>query len=351
LAEAFLAGRLDLSPRAGHGWADLAPFDGRYYSALGPLPAVLFMPLAATGTYHQGAIAFLGTVAVFFLCIRLAARFDYSTADGCWFALAFCFGTSYVGIAALATSNHLAHVFAVLLLFLAILEYEGKSRLPLVGGLVGLAMACRAPAGLDIAPFVLLVCCGIGVWRVKAIKLFKLMLPLIVVAGILAVFNFVRFQNPLETGYSFQLNGFGVPYSEWNVPGNIAGPALSWAHIPANLRTFLFGFPSYMGIGTSVLLVSPFLLYLVRARWDLSNGLIALGILPVLLLILAFRSTGFEQMGYRFSLDFLPLVFWMLMRSKMTLTVSFKALIVAASILDILLTIYHMSTASLRRHS
>ena len=70
-----------------------------------------------------------------------------------------------------------------------------------------------------------------------------------------------------------------------------------------------------------------------------------------LLLILAFRSTGFEQMGYRFSLDFLPLVFWLMMRSRIKLTLTFKAVVFASTILDLMLTFYHMSTAALRRQS
>jgi hypothetical protein len=135
------------------------------------------------------------------------------------------------------------------------------------------------------------------------------------------------------------------------VPGNNPRAAIAWSNIPEHLWIILFGLPSYMGIGTSVLLVSPFLFYLAAIRWDLSSRLIALGILPVLLLILAFRSTGFEQMGYRFSLDFLPLVFWLLMRSRVKLTLTFKTVVFASTILDLLLTFYHMSTAALRRQS
>ena len=87
---------------------------------------------------------------------------------------------------------------------------------------------------------------------------------------------------------------------------------------------FLFGLPSTNGVGTSVLLISPFLVYLFSVRWDLINKLIALDIGLVLLAVLAFRSTGFEQVGYRFSLDFLPFVFWLLMRSRLQMNTRFK---------------------------
>jgi hypothetical protein len=76
---------------------------------------------------------------------------------------------------------------------------------------------------------------------------------------------------------------------------------------------FSVGPPSISAVGTSALLVSPFLFYLISVRWDLINKLNALNSALVLLTVLAFRSTGFEQVGYRLSLDFLPFVFWLLM--------------------------------------
>jgi len=350
LTEAFLAGQLDLLPRPGSNWADTAPFDGHYYSALSPLPAVIFIPLVWAGIFHQGIVTFFGSLAVFFQCFRLARIFHYSYDEGCWFALAFCFGTSFVGVAAIATSNHLTHVLSVIFLFLAINEYERRSRLWLIGGLIGLAIATRVPTGLNIISFVLILCFGVGTFREKVIRLVKLLVPFCAIAGVLAVYNFARFQNPLESGYSFQVNGFGIPYSMWDVPGNTPGPAVSLSNIPNHLWIFLAGLPSFRGIGTSILLISPFLSYLLRVpRWDLTNKLIAISILPVLLLDLAFRSTGFEQMGYRFSLDFFPFLFWLLMRSRINLTGKFRGLIFFATVIDLTLTFYHMATISLRR--
>jgi hypothetical protein len=350
LTDAFLSGNFELPPIPERNSADTAPFESRYYSALGPLPAVIFMPLVSAGIFHQGIVTLVASLFVFLLCFRLARTFHYSYEEACWFALSFCFATSFVGVAALATSNHLAHVFSVVFLFLAINEYEEKSRFPLVGGLVGLAMATRLPTGLNIFSFVLLICFGVGTGQKKLASLVKLLVPFGLIAAILAVYNFARFGNPLESGYSFQVNGFGIPYSMWDVPGNKAGPLLSISNIPNHLWIFLAGLPSFRGIGTSVLLVSPFLVYLLKLpRWDLTNQLIAIAILPVLLVDLAFRSTGFEQMGYRFSLDFFPFLFWLLMRSRIALTGPFKGLILLATMTDLVLTFYHMATASVRR--
>ena len=107
LTEAFIAGKLELISPPRENWADTAPFDGHHYSALGPFPAVILIPLVWTGFFHQGIISFFGSVLVFFQCFRLAKKHKYNAHESCWFALAFCFGTSFAGVAAIATTNHL----------------------------------------------------------------------------------------------------------------------------------------------------------------------------------------------------------------------------------------------------
>jgi hypothetical protein len=94
-------------------------------------------------------------------------------------------------------------------------------------------------------------------------------------------------------------------------------------------------------VGVSVILMSPFLIYLfVRQRWERIDTLIAINTLVIIVVLLAFRSTGFRQAGYRFSLDFMPFVFWLLMRSRDRLTVGFKALVFIATIIDLALVTY-----------
>ncbi|MGZ8435975.1 MAG: hypothetical protein ACXW6T_16995, partial [Candidatus Binatia bacterium] len=84
-------------------------------------------------------------------------------------------------------------------------------------------------------------------------------------------------------------------------------------------------------------------------QWDLTNKLIVLNVCTVLLVVLAFRSTGFEQVGYRFSLDFLPFVFWLLMRSRIVMSGRFKGLILASTIIDLCLTAFFLATGVDRR--
>src|SRR5262245_55914739 len=116
LAASFLAGHLSLDSIGPEKWADTAPFGGRHYSALGPFPAVLAMPLVGIGRFNTNLLSFIITLGIFFLCVQLARRFVYSLEESAWFGLAFCFGTSFIGVAALPSSNFFAHVVAVLCL-------------------------------------------------------------------------------------------------------------------------------------------------------------------------------------------------------------------------------------------
>jgi hypothetical protein len=134
--------------------------------------------------------------------------------------------------------------------------------------------------------------------------------------------------------------------------GEQGRPPFRLSNIPSHLWIFLFGLPSSAAVGTSVLLMSPHLVYLCSVRqWDLTNKVIVVNVAIVFLMsVLAFRSTGFEQVGYRFSLDFLPFVFWLLMCSRIQVTSGFKGLVFIATVIDVCLTVFHLATGVDRRH-
>jgi hypothetical protein len=55
--------------------------------------------------------------------------------------------------------------------------------------------------------------------------------------------------------------------------------------------------------------MSPFLVYLFLGRpFARLDWLMMVNVLVIIMVLLAFRSTGFRQAGYRFSLDFMPFV-------------------------------------------
>jgi len=343
LAASFIEGKLSVLLPAEQA-LDLAPFQGHWYYTDGPLPSIIMIPFVAAGYFiEQGLLVLLANSGIFYLCFKLAKHFEYSDADALWLSLAFCFGTSFAAVALIPWS--IVHAIVVLFLFLAIAEYENKRRLPLIGFYLGLAAMTRVPAGLNIFFFALAIVAGDWSSREKAASLTKLAIGFAPCVLFLALYNFARFGDPLESGYSYQVVKFGLAYSDVNAPGFHRGAVLSLFHIPRNLMVFAFGLPESRGVGTSVFLISPFFIYLASMRkWDIVNTLLAIDISLVLFAVLSFRSTGLNQMGYRFSLDFLPFVYWLAVRSEFKLTQGFKNLVFVSTLIDIGLVGYYLHT-------
>jgi hypothetical protein len=169
--------------------------------------------------------------------------------------------------------------------------------------------------------------------------------PVSLIALAIAWYNFQRFGNPLETGYTYQIDAIGRIVVEVSLPGNNPGSLFSLSNILDHFIVFAFGLPDKTAIGTSVFLLSPFLVFLLAPsrRWDAIDYMLAVNIFILILVTLAFRSTGARQIGYRFSLDYLPFVFWLLMRRRSELSRGFKNLVGFAVIIDLALVVYHAS--------
>ncbi len=124
-------------------------------------------------------------------------------------------------------------------------------------------------------------------------------------------YNAVRFGNPFESGY-------GIAALPAFLEAQRALGVFSLAHLSMNLNYFLFhlGIPSATfpwfepdGLGVTVLLTSPGLLFAVRADWR-SRETIALGVTALLVLApsLLYYGGGWWQFGYRYALDAFPFV-------------------------------------------
>ena len=329
LAESFLRGKLYFTAMPER-WHDTAPFAGRYYWPLGPLPAVLLTPLVWLGQLagtkvFQGYVSLPVTFLTGYLCYRMARKCGRSPEDSIWLTLAFCGASSYVGVAVIPMSWFFAQVIAVCLLFLVISEWLGRRRWWLIGLMLALTASARLTAGLNIALFIgdALLCEKRQ--RVKTVA--SLSVGFLLPMCLLAVYNFARFGSVSESGYSYQ------PLAPGDFPG------VSLANVVPHLSIFLFGSPIVSGrwpfisadpVGMSVLLLSPWLLYLGSLEMNRFNYLALFNCALVLVAVLAWRSTGQLQLGYRFSLDFLPIVMLLLARdgfSARKIPMGFKILV------------------------
>jgi len=205
---------------------------------------------------------------------------------------------------------------------------------------MGLTTATRITAGLNVVFFAGTTLYSVNKGSARRLSILQLAAGISVPLALLAVYNFARFGLVWESGYSYQ------PAS----PGDFS--AITPGNIIPHLRTFLFGppnsaqqFPYFVAnpVGMSVLLLSPWLLYLGSLRPNRFNVIALLDCAIILLAVLAWRSTGQLQLGYRFVLDFLPIITFLLARDgfrRQAVPLGFKVL----SCLGFLSTLYFLQS-------
>jgi len=328
LAEAFLHGRTYLvnPPRT----ADLTQFEGRWYVPFLPLPAFLLLPwVGIAGPEKTSTVLFgslmgaLNAALVFLLLQALAKRrwIRLPTIDNLGLTLLFSFGCVEWYIAMEGSVWFLSQVctvtFVLLSLWIAV-EFHSPA---LSGIALALALLGR--------PHLILVCpllFAIGIqlageerlgqqvsasrWIVRWIVI--LLFPLLVSVCLILAYNYLRFGNYLDFGYLTenvnqplardlktygQFNIHYVPHNFWSMI--LAGP--EW---DAERKII-----SPNRDGMSLFLTTPAILFVfqsLKKTWLSRGAWIALAL--ILIPLLTYYNTGWWQFGYRFSLDFMPVV-------------------------------------------
>lgn len=350
LAQSFLQGHLYLAPGSWHN--DVSWFLGFPYWAAGPWPAVLAMPgvwfFTLFGwTFHQGYMQLIFLLITLWCLFKLARWERFSLLDAGYFAFAIFIDSPLFHTAAFPSSYYLAHVVTLGLLFWAIYEYLARKRYWFVGVLMGAVLATRATAGLGVVFFAAdILVNSTDSARDKLRHLMGLLAPVVFTAVLLGWYDYARFGNWLEQGYSFQTLAYAGPsathayglFSLVHLPANLyylllAAPLPVFKSLPAHVLTFPYVVPNLWGM--SIFITSPYLLALFFFRYhDTRSKLLLLTSATVALPILLYYGIGVEQFGYRYALDFLPWLLWLLMREyrqvRPNLSYGFRALIVSA---------------------
>ncbi len=328
-AEAYLAGHLDIT----RGSSDTALYQGRTFVPFPPLPAFLLLPLVAllgAGGVEVGLASVLLSAANALLLVRLFRRLGAARGASAWLAAAFLLGTGY-WLCVLRSDGvwFFAIVVGVTCLLLALSEALGRGRGLAVGLLLGMGFLSRQLM-LFAAPFF-----AVALWeharhrstreRVAALSGFALGLGLCVAAYLL--FNWARFDSPLETGYSFI---YGPTYPAAFLRERAAQYGLFHpAYIPFNfVYLFVQGFhitfdsPTLTGgmavdpFGTSLTFASPFLFIGFLARWKprlLGAAWLCIG--AIVLGLLLYHANGWVQANaQRYALDVIPLLMLLVAR-------------------------------------
>ncbi len=327
LADAFLHGRTWLLFQPGP--YDVILIDGHSFVPFAPFPAIALMPLVAlvgpvtADQWESGVNAILAASGVG-LCWWLLGRIGVPRRmDRFFLTVLFGFSTQILWVTTRGGVWHTGHLIATILTMLCLIELWGRRRAWLIGLLAGAAFLTRAPLAFAI-PFYALMLIGPPIltssevggyvtrtrtlpWRAWTL------LALGVLPSILAFFayNQVRFGNPLESGYALATL---PPFLEFNRQQGL----FSLVHIPMNIQYFLLDIPVPIaqfpffrpdGLGMSVLITSPGLLFAVRAGWRNRMSWLLLGTtVAVLIPTLLYYGGGWLQYGYRYFLDSVPFV-------------------------------------------
>jgi hypothetical protein len=322
-ALAWINGQTDVE----YGWmrgvaGDWSIRDGRWYVAFPPAPSVLLLPIVALFGEER-----TNTTLVAAVCIALSAwalhaalqKLGVQPAARTWTILGYLFGTGVWHIA-LESRNvwHYAHAVTLLGTAACLNEALGRRRGWLLGLYAAAAILSRQ-LGILLVPTVFLLTSFFrrpGERRSDVAAMLQFGGVIALALGAWGVYNFVRFGNPLESGYAFmQDNGFLLEranlygrFSPAYVPFNlyyllVHGPNLIWdpsTNYLVNVR------PDYFG--TSLLSASAFLITAFAARMPraISSGL-WLGIVLTLGAQLFYLGNGSAQINaQRFALDVMP---------------------------------------------
>lgn len=322
LADAFLHGQLNLRliPPSVH---DLIFYSGNFYLYWPPFPAVLMMPFVALFGVQFSDIFFtivvgsliVGMLAVFFRLLDEKGLIHLSQFERGALVFFFATGTVYTTLAPMGGVWFTSQVIAfgcVLLAYYSAVKYEGRKAFFVTGIWVGLAMMTRSniilaaiwPAWYllnqyfkDKKRIVEYILCGIS--------------PILFFGSLYLLYNYLRFGNPLDIGYSYHLMAqlFRDDFNKYG-PFNIR-------YIPINLYYQYVAYPfldmDNFFMGGSLFLLSPlFLLAIagfVKNRKSASAWFLLLSILVVNGTIITLMGTGWVQFGPRYTLDFtLPLL-------------------------------------------
>jgi hypothetical protein len=332
LADAFLHGRTWLD--IGLGPNDVILIDGRAYVPFAPFPAVALIPLVAligpiqADHFESGVNAVLAAGGVG-MCWWLLGRIGVAgLVDRFWLVVLYGFSTQILWVTTRGGVWHTGHLIASILTLAALIELWGRQRPILVGLLAGAAFLTRAPLAFAIPFYALLLDpdpasavtrlpSDVGAFIARTVHGVPwrrwLWLALGVLPAIVAFFayNQIRFGSPLESGYALATL---PPFLEAQRQQGL----FSIAHIPMNLDYFLFHLPMQVpdfpffrpdGLGLSVFLTSPGLLFALRADWRRATSwLLAGATIAVLIPTLLYYGGGWLQYGYRYFLDSVPFV-------------------------------------------
>jgi hypothetical protein len=333
LADAILHGSLSLPSRPPH--LEMAEYAGRAYFTNPPSPALLLIPLVwlaqteplATwlagfnngwplqlGYLQTGLSLLLGALNVALARValgRVPVRRDAAN----WGAVLYGFGTIAWYHATIGSVWYLAQVVHATAMWWLLVEFLGRARPALLGVALAAAFWCRLETAVAV-PFLLVACPERWTYpltdeivpRLRWGWILAFVAPLVGVLALNIAYNWARFGAMGNEAYAV-LIAKGDPlfsrghlhWSYWDRHIHVLFKAL-----PIFLDEFPWAVPSVGG--TAIWITTPAWIYAFRAPLDRLTAACWLGVALFMGVLLMHGGTGMTQFGYRFALDFYPLL-------------------------------------------
>ena len=279
-----------------------------------PLPAVILIPFLfiSSDITQQSVSVLLGALSVGLLYILLN-RYTNKARTALLLAIVFGFGTVHFWSSVVGTTWYFAHTVGILFLILALLAH--KKSLPLLAGIL---LACATLARLPIIMTSIFFLLNIERNPARVLFVMGVSFAVFTMLG----YNYLRFGDAMVSGYTQVYEYYihsGIPYTFMHA-NDASFPHFNYMDarsIPYHLYTFSLFPPNIVnGIlqpspyGMGIIFTSPLLLlaFIPPFKTKQERELL-LGSLATAIIVFMHYAQGWVQFGYRFVLDFLPLLF------------------------------------------
>jgi hypothetical protein len=340
-ANAMLDGSLSLPKRPPH--LEMAEYQGRAFFTNPPTPALLLVPVIFIaerepfrtwlvewnggwnlpfGWFQTGLSLLLGASSVGIARLALGKVVSRTAAN--WGAILFGFGSIYWYHSTIGSVWYLAQAVHGTAMWLLCNEWLGKKRPMLMGLWIAAAFWCRMET-LVAAPFILVTTTDrwlhpMADERIPRLRwrwVLRLAFPVLSVIVLNWLYNYVRYGTIENWGYRMLIEKPEVApmfphglFSYKYAPAHVQVLFNSW---PIFQPTFPWVLPKVSG--TAIWMTTPAFVYALRAPWDRLTLACWVGILLFLVILVHHCGTGMTQFGYRFALDFYPLLTILTMRA------------------------------------
>jgi hypothetical protein len=360
LAWAFIHGKLNFITEIKN--PDFVFFDNQLFWPTPPFPALILIPLVLFYQYpvEISIINFLVNIILFIFLTYFASKiFKFNKLDSYWLSALYFFSSVHIITLALQLDYNFAHTICTLLIFLGLYEFFNQRRYWLIGILLGCVFLTRITAIFVVLFFLAYILTDQINNSKKFKQLVMLLSPIFICFLIFGLYNFLRFNNPLQTGYVLS-NAYSNVYADYHPYGQF-----SLKYLPQNFYYyFLESFsPIYAPAqneerliilkppffrnnpygATSFFLIAPLFLYLFKANYrDKINKLLLITSLVILFVLLCYWYNGWPQIGPRYLNDCLPLLFVILLAyfKEKNLTFKHKIIIFSSALLNLYLSIF-----------